>query len=76
MSQTVEWTRQRIVRQMIGLKQYISQLPDSRAMLARMSGKEGEQFLERVSNFIMAELGHPVQTSTAARIARKHVSGD
>ncbi len=76
MSQTVEWTRQRIVRQMIGLKQYISQLPDNREMLSRMSGKDGEGFLQRVSDYIMTELGYPTITDRAARKAQKHVSGE
>lgn len=75
MSQTVEWTRQRIVRQIIGLKQYISQLPDNREMLGRMSGKDGDRFLREVTDYIMDKLGHPVECDSAARKAHKHVSG-
>jgi hypothetical protein len=76
MSQTVEWTRQRIVRQMIGLKQYVSQLPDNHQMLAHMSGKDGDLFLQRVTDFIMTELGYPTLTERAARKAQRHVSGE
>jgi hypothetical protein len=76
MSQTVEWTRQRVIRQMISLKSYISTLPDNREMLRRMTGKDGERFLQRVCDFIMTELGHPVESETASRKARRHVSGD
>lgn len=75
MSQTVEWTRQRIVRQMIALKQYISQLPDNTGMLARMSGKDGDRFLQRTCDFIMAELGHPADEG-AGRRARRTVTGE
>lgn len=74
MSQTVEWTRQRIVRQMIALKQYISQLPDNQGMLARMSGKDGDRFLQRTTDFIMAELGHETVPQATAR-SRRVVTG-
>lgn len=75
MSQTIEWTRQRIVRQMISLKAYISQLPDAAPMLARMSGKDGDRFLQRTVDFIMAELGHEAVPQATAR-ARRAVTGE
>lgn len=73
MSQTIEWTRARIVRQMISLKQYISQLPDNREMLARLSGKDGDRFLQVTVDFIMEQLGH--KSERESRRARQQVSG-
>ena len=64
------------VRRIPGFFSYVSTLPDSGPLLARMKGKdEGKTFMMELTDEILSRLGHPVKTDSAAEKAWKHVFG-
>ncbi len=68
--------RKWLVRRLPGFYSYITQLPDTKQEQALFYGKDGgKKFMQKVTDNIMAELGHPVTTPSAFEKAWKHVFG-
>lgn len=64
------------VRRIPGFFSYVSTLPDSAPLLAKMKGKDdGKTFMMELTDEVLARLGHPVKTGSAAEKAWKHVFG-
>lgn len=68
--------RRYLLRRLEGFRVYVSTLPDSAPLLEKMMGKDnGRAFLMGVADDVIARLGHPVKTDSAAEKAWKHVFG-
>lgn len=68
--------RQWLIRRLPGFYSYITQLPDTNEEKAIFYGDDGgKKFMQKVTDYIMAELGHPVKTASAFEKAWRHVFG-
>lgn len=69
--------RQWLTTRLIGLRSYISMLPDSTEVVDKLRGEDGEKRAARIINHAMKELGYEIETPVESKNSqvRRAVAG-